>query len=68
MNWRVLTIVTVVTMGGYLRAQPQPPVSPPETPEVVPLNQERILKVIPDYQTVEDSHRLVAPIDRKSVV
>jgi hypothetical protein len=31
-------------------------------PVIVPLNQERILKVIPDYQTVEDSSRAVAPL------
>ena len=31
---------------------------------VVPLNEERILKVIPDYQTVENSHQLVAPMKK----
>ena len=29
---------------------------------VVPLNTDRILKVIPDYQTVQDSRRLIAPM------
>lgn len=32
---------------------------------MVPLNEQRILKVIPDYQTVEDSHQLVAPMTAK---
>ncbi len=31
-------------------------------PAAVPLNEERILKVIPDYQTVEDSSKPVAPM------
>jgi hypothetical protein len=31
-------------------------------PVVVPLNEERIMKVIPDYQTVEDSSKPVAPM------
>jgi hypothetical protein len=31
-------------------------------PVVVPLNEERILKVIPDYQTVEDTSHPVAPL------
>lgn len=31
-------------------------------PVVVPLNEERILKVIPDYQTVENSHQAIAPM------
>jgi hypothetical protein len=33
-----------------------------DVPVVVPLNEDRILKVIPDYQTVRDSHVLVAPM------
>lgn len=36
------------------------PVTP--APVVVPLNEQRILKVIPDYQTVQDSSRPVAPM------
>jgi hypothetical protein len=36
-----------------------PPVS---TPRSVPLNEARILKVIPDYQTVRDSSKPVAPM------
>jgi len=31
-------------------------------PVSVPLNQERILKIIPDYQTVQDTSRLIAPL------
>lgn len=51
MRW--LTIFAVGIVSGCLCAQ---------TPEVVPLNQDRILKVIPDYQTVTDSHGPVAPM------
>jgi hypothetical protein len=36
------------------------PVAP--TPVVVPLNEERIAGIMPDYQTVRDSHRLIAPL------
>ena len=64
MNWPVPTLVAVVTVAGCLSAQTQPE-SPSDAPVVVPLNEERILKVIPDYQTVEDSHRLVAPMTPK---
>lgn len=38
------------------------PVIPALTPIVVPLNEDRILKVIPDYATVEDSSKPVAPM------
>jgi hypothetical protein len=31
-------------------------------PVTVPLNEERILKILPDYQTVENSHQLIAPM------
>src|SRR5579872_4549216 len=31
-------------------------------PSVLPFNEERIAGVIPDYQTVRDSHRPVAPL------
>lgn len=37
-----------------------PPILP--APVSVPLNEERILKVIPDYQTVEDSSAPIAPL------
>jgi hypothetical protein len=38
-----------------------PPVLPP-VPVVLPLNEQRIMMVIPDYQTVEDSSIPVAPM------
>ena len=38
------------------------PVIPAPTPVVVPLNEQRIMKVIPDYATVEDSSKPVAPM------
>ena len=38
------------------------PVLPSPHPVEVPLNEDRILKVIPDYQTVEDSTQSVAPM------
>ena len=44
-----------------------PVIPAPVTPAAVavPLNEERILKVIPDYQTVEDSSHPVAPLTAK---
>ncbi|HEX3878835.1 MAG TPA: hypothetical protein VHW24_17735 [Bryobacteraceae bacterium] len=44
-----------------------PAVLPANTSEAraVPINEERILKVIPDYQTVRDSSRPVAPLTAK---
>ena len=36
--------------------------SPAPDPVIVPLNEARIFKVIPDYQTVEDTSRPVAPL------
>jgi hypothetical protein len=41
---------------------PPAPAAAPEAPVVVPLNEQRILKIMPDYQTVENSHRLIAPM------
>jgi hypothetical protein len=41
-------------------AAPFAPIQP--VPVAVPLNEERILKVIPDYQTVENSHQAIAPM------
>jgi len=41
-----------------------PPVAP-VLPVVVPLNQQRILGVMPDYQTVRDTTRPVAPLTAK---
>jgi hypothetical protein len=46
------------TPGG----SPADPATEPVVPVSVPLNEERILKVIPDYQTVEDTSRPVAPL------
>ncbi|SPE39468.1 conserved exported hypothetical protein [Candidatus Sulfopaludibacter sp. SbA3] len=62
MKWLVPTLVAVVTLPACLRAQLEVSEPASEIPVVVPLNEERILKVIPDYQTVRDSHRLVAPM------
>lgn len=45
---------------------PDAPILPvPRDPVVVPLNEDRILKVIPDYQTVENSHQDVAPMTNR---
>ncbi len=71
-------IVATVALTGWLTAgfgasAQQSSVSPAESPAAesapiipaavaVPLNEERILKVIPDYQTVEDSSKPVAPL------
>jgi hypothetical protein len=46
---------------------PGPVETPPiiAAPAVVPLNDRRIMKVIPDYQTVEDSSQPVAPMTAK---
>jgi hypothetical protein len=41
---------------------PDPVIPVLPAPAVVPLNEERILKVIPDYQTIEDSSQPVAPM------
>jgi hypothetical protein len=55
-NWRIMTMV--VAAAGALPAQP----ADSETAVAVPLNEQRIFKIIPDYQTVEDSSRAVAPL------
>ena len=44
--------------SGVVCAQPEES----GTPVAVPLNEQRIFKIIPDYQTVEDSSRAVAPL------
>jgi hypothetical protein len=61
-------------VGGCAMAQTPPdevatpgagsvlPVASAPVPVVVPLNEERIAGVIPDYQTVRESHRLIAPL------
>jgi hypothetical protein len=74
---RVLLLVSAAVTAGLQigfgapgsEAPEVPPVSPaievaPPVPAavVVPLNEERILKVIPDYQTVEDTSHPVAPM------
>ncbi|HXS98798.1 MAG TPA: hypothetical protein VN736_29585 [Candidatus Limnocylindrales bacterium] len=41
------------------------PILPAPAPVTVPLNEERILKVIPDYQTVENSHQEIAPMSAR---
>jgi hypothetical protein len=41
------------------------PAPAPIIPVVVPLNEERILKVMPDYQTVRDSRQKIAPMTAK---
>jgi len=53
-------------------AQPSSPAPPTleelpleRAPVVVPLNEDRILKIIPDYQTVENSRQDVAPMTAK---
>lgn len=56
------SLVAILALTGCLCARSQVPEPAPEVPVVVPLNEERILKVIPDYQTVRDSRRLVAPM------
>jgi len=61
-NVRHYTFVAVIAFAGGCISAQTPVDSPSETPVVVPLNQDRILKVIPDYQTVENSHQLVAPM------
>jgi len=58
-----LTAGLEIGSGAPTEAAPPVVASPPAvevTPAYVPLNEERILKVIPDYQTVEDTSRPVA--------
>ncbi len=55
----VSAILTVVCSAA---AQATAPAPDADAPVVVPLNEERILKVIPDYQTIQDSHRNIAPM------
>jgi|SRR5271157_1390694 len=71
-----LLVAAAVTAGlqiGFCAAGNEAPAVPPDPPIValtpeapaavsVPLNEERILKVIPDYQTVEDTSHPVAPM------
>jgi hypothetical protein len=41
---------------------PPDPVPTQTSPVVVPLNKKRILKIIPNYQTIEDSNQNIAPM------
>ncbi|MDR3701369.1 MAG: hypothetical protein P4L56_17105 [Candidatus Sulfopaludibacter sp.] len=59
------TFSAILILASCACAQPEVPGPPADLPVVVPLNEERILKVIPDYQTVEDTHRLIAPMTAK---
>jgi hypothetical protein len=77
-DWRACKLAAAALTGwlafcGCARAQQEAP--PPvesatdasslpvlPAPVVVPLNSDRIMKVIPDYQTVENSSRPVAPM------
>jgi hypothetical protein len=52
----------MVILAACICAQEQSAEPAAEVPVVVPLNTDRILKVIPDYQTVQDTHRLIAPM------
>jgi hypothetical protein len=74
MRARYLSTAAVLLVSGLGCAQTDDAVSPPPAPAVipvegapvvVPLNPDRIMKIIPDYQTVEDSHQKVAPMTAK---
>jgi len=49
-----------MTPGAASAPAPLSPLAP--APVAVPLNEQRIAGVMPDYQTVRDSHRLIAPL------
>lgn len=63
-------LATATFLAASAAAQPAMEAPVPEAvpvpdavaPVVVPLNEERIFKVIPDYQTVQDSRRNIAPM------
>jgi hypothetical protein len=57
----IFVAATTVAVGS-LCGQTQAPEPPSDAAVVVPLNEDRIFKVIPDYQTVENSRQLVAPM------
>jgi hypothetical protein len=79
MTWRprVLAAAALVIwlQAGFGALAQEAPASPNDSasaeapilpaPVSVPINEERILKVIPDYQTVLDSSRPVAPLTSK---
>ena len=68
----VVALAVTVWLGGFrLLAQDTAASADPATPEIapapsaaisVPLNEERIFRVIPDYQTVRDSSQPVKPL------
>jgi hypothetical protein len=70
-------VATAAVLTFWLRVAPAQQASAPPTDSapvesaaapaavVVPFNEQRILKVIPDYQTVEDSSVAVAPLSRR---
>jgi hypothetical protein len=49
-------------IGGVMPAAETPVIFNPVLPAASPLNEERILGVMPDYQTVRDTTRLVPPL------
>jgi hypothetical protein len=68
-----LICAVLLLCGGRILAQPgalpatttAPTTASGPSPVAVPLNKDRILKVIPNYQTVEDSNRNIAPMTSK---
>ena len=52
-------------LGGIVPAAGTPVVLTPVLPASSPLNEERILGVMPDYQTVRDTTRVVPPLTAK---
>jgi hypothetical protein len=59
----ILAATGCLCMSQYVHAQTSPTAN--QAPVDVPLNDHRILGVIPDYQTVEDSSQPVAPMTVK---
>jgi hypothetical protein len=60
----VAAAITLWPLGAFAQEADSPGESAAvlPAPVPVPLNEERILKIIPDYQTVEDTSRPVAPL------
>lgn len=59
---RAVAVTGCLSLGFFAWAQEPVVDGVLPAPVVVPLNEERILKVIPDYQTVRDSSKPVAPL------
>lgn len=57
-----IAICTLFVSNGYAQSDDS---GEEQGPAVVPLNTDRILGIIPDYQTVRDSNGLVAPMTDK---